>query len=71
LTAAQWEGVLWWVMLMTAAVAAMLSSAATMLDRWKPDWPTRKGRFRMHIASYCFLTVSILAFVMRGLLTPS
>ena len=49
---------------------AMLSITATMLDWRKSDWPTRQQRFRMHIASYCFLTVSILAFVMRGLLTP-
>jgi hypothetical protein len=28
-------------MLTTAAIAAMLSIAATMLDRRKSDWPTR------------------------------
>jgi hypothetical protein len=47
-----------------------ISITATMLDWRKSDWLARQQRFRMHIASYCFLTVSILAFVMRGLLTP-
>jgi hypothetical protein len=70
LTAAQWEAALWWIMLTSAVIGAMLSIMATMLDRRKSDWPTRQQRFRMHIASYCFLTFSILAFVMRGLLTP-
>jgi hypothetical protein len=70
LTAAQWEAALWWVMLTSAVIGAMLSITATMLDWRKSDWPARQQRFRMHIASYCFLTVSILAFVMRGLLTP-
>jgi hypothetical protein len=70
LTAAQWETPLWWVMLTAAAIAATLSIAATILDRRKPCWPTRQQRFRMHIASYCCLTISVLAFVMRGLLTP-
>jgi hypothetical protein len=57
-------------MLTSAAIGAMLSITATMLDRRKSDWPTPQQRFRMHIASYCFLTVSVLAFVMRGLSTP-
>jgi hypothetical protein len=70
LTAAQWEAALWWVMLTSAVIGAMLSITATMLDWRKSDWPRRQQRFRMHIASYCFLTVSVLAFVMRGLLTP-
>ncbi len=70
MTAAQWEATLWWMMLASAAIAAMLSIAATALDRRKSDWPTRRQRFHMHIASYCFLTISILAFVVRGLLTP-
>ena len=70
MTPVQWEAALWWVMLTAAGVAAMLSIAATILDRRKPHWPTHEQRFRMHVASYCFLTISILAFVMRGLLTP-
>ena len=70
MTLVQWEAALWWVMLTTAGMAAMLSIGATILDRRKPYWPTQEQRFRMHVASYCFLTISILAFVMRGLLTP-
>jgi hypothetical protein len=70
LTLVQWEAALWWVMLTTAGMAATLSIGATILDRRKPYWPTHEQRFRMHVASYCFLTISILAFVMRGLLMP-
>ena len=70
MTLVQWEAALWWVMLMTAGMAAMLSIGATILVRRKPCWPTHEQRFCMHVASYCFLTISILAFVMRGLLMP-
>ena len=43
-------------------------------QRWVPGDCSAKTSMSMvaprHIASYCFLTVSVLAFVMRGLLTP-
>lgn len=43
-------------------------------QRWVPSDCSAKTSMSMvapmHIASYCFLTVSVLAFVMRGLLTP-
>ena len=71
LTAVEWETTLWWVMLTTAIIAALLSIAATVLDRRQAAWPTRRQRFLMHMACYGFLTVSVLAFVARGLLLPA
>ena len=68
LSAAEWDTALWWVMVTTAAVAAVLSITATALDRRQSAWPTRRQRFFMHMACYGFLTVSILVFVVRGLL---
>jgi hypothetical protein len=66
-----WDHYLWWVTVLTGSVAAALSLFATVIDHKQVEWPTRIQRFRMHIASYVFLTVSILGFVLRGLLGPS
>jgi hypothetical protein len=71
LTAAEWQNLLWWLMLATAVIAAALAIAATILDRRKPEWSTRQQRFLMHLASYGFLTGSILAFIALGLLRPA
>jgi hypothetical protein len=71
LTAPEWETPLWWMMVITGVTAALLSIATNCLDRRKSAWPTTKQRFLMHLASYGFLTVSILAFVLRGLLAPA
>jgi hypothetical protein len=66
-----WEGLLWWMMLSTGAIAAVLSIATNILDRRKAAWPTRQQRFLMHVVSYGFLTISVLVFVMRGLVSPT
>ena len=71
MNAGEWENALWWVMLASGAFAAALSIATTMLDRRKAAWPTHRQRFQMHLASYGFLTISILAFILRGLLQPA
>ena len=71
MTATEWDEPLWWVMVAAGVIAALLSIATNSLDRRKRDWPTRRQRFLMHLASYGFLTVSILAFVLRGLLAPA
>ncbi len=70
MSVAEWDTVLWWVMLAAGVSAAALSIVTTMLDRRKGDERTRRRRLHMHIASYCLLSVSILAFVLRGLLAP-
>ena len=71
LIAMNWEGLLWWTMLSTGMIAAVLSITANVLDRQKAARPTTQQRFLMHIVSYGFLTISILVFVVRGLLTPA
>lgn len=58
-------------MVITGGVAAALSLIVTVLDRKQAQWPTRIQRFRLHIASYVFLTISIMGFVLRGLLGTS
>ena len=67
----EWEHLLWWTMVGTGAVAAALSIAASIFDRSPNIWLTTQRRFFLHIASYGFLTISILTFVLRGLLTPA
>jgi hypothetical protein len=65
------ESLLWWTMLSTGVMAAVLSITTNLLDRQKAAWPTRQQRFLMHMVSYGFLTISVLVFVVRGLLSPT
>ena len=67
----EWEDLLWWVMLLSGVAAASLSLGTNALDRRKAAWPTPRQRFLLHIVSYGFVSVSVLAFVMRGLLSPT
>ena len=69
--AAEWEKVLWWTMLSTGIAAATLGIAANALDHRNENWPARRQRFWLHMASYAFLSVSVLVFALRGLLTPA
>jgi hypothetical protein len=71
LTVTDWEYLLWWTMVGTGIVAAALSVATSIFDRSRNVWLTNQRRFFLHIASYGFLTISILTFVLRGLLTPA
>lgn len=65
-----WDETLWWATLSSGFVAAALSIATSVLDRRQVEWPTEKQRFLMHILSYGLLSVSILGFVLRGMLAP-
>ena len=65
------ESVLWWTMLSTGVMAAVLSITTNFLDRRKAAWPTRQQRFLMHMVGYGFLTISVLVFVVRGFLSPA
>jgi hypothetical protein len=67
----EWETALWWIMLSTGVAAAGIGIAANALDRRKANWPARHKRFWLHIASYGLLSISILAFALRGLSTPA
>jgi len=64
------DDVLWWVMVSIAIVAASLSIATSLLDRRDSQRPGRRARFLMHMVSYALVTVSVLIFVLRGLLGP-
>jgi hypothetical protein len=67
----EWESTLWWAMLSTGIAAAGISIAANALDRRKNNRPSEQQRFWLHIASYGLLSISILAFALRGLSTPA
>ena len=64
------DDVLWWVMVSIAVLAASLSVMTNILDRRDSRTPDRRTRFLMHIVSYVLMTVSILVFVLRGMLAP-
>jgi len=64
------DDVLWWVMVSVAISAAGLSITTSVLDRRDSRTPGRRARFLMHIVSYALMTVSVLIFVLRGLLGP-
>ena len=64
------DDVLWWVMVSIAVVAAGLSVMTNVLDRRDSRIPGRRMRFLMHLVSYALMTVSVLIFVLRGLLGP-
>ena len=64
------DDVLWWVMVSIAVVAAWLSVMTNVLDRRDSRIPDRRMRFLMHLVSYALMTVSVLIFVLRGLLGP-
>jgi hypothetical protein len=68
---AEWESVLWWTMLSTGVGAALISVVTNTLDRSKRGWPVKHQRFWLHVASYGLLSVSVLTFVLRGLINPA
>jgi hypothetical protein len=68
---ADWDETLWWATLSLGVAAAALSIATSVLDRRHVEWPTDHQRFLMHLLSYGLLSVSILGFVLRGLVAPA
>lgn len=64
------DTVLWWIMLVTGCAAAVLSLIAAALGRRNDADATAPQRFRLNMASYALLSVSILSFVARGFLLP-
>ena len=65
------DNFLWWFTLVTGVGAAALAICATVLDRRRDSRPTRSQRFALHIASYVLLSVSVLGFIIRGLIQPT
>lgn len=62
---------LWWTMLMTGMAGATISVVTGVFDRRCADWPNARQRLLLHIVSYGFMTLSILGFVLRGLIAPA
>jgi hypothetical protein len=62
---------LWWAMLMTGVAGAVISIVTGVFDRRGVEWPNARQRLLLHIVSYGFMTLSILAFVLRGLIAPA
>ena len=65
------DNFLWWLTLVTGVGAAILNICATILDRKQKSRPASNRGFVLHIASYVLLSVSILGFVIRGLILPT
>jgi hypothetical protein len=68
---AEWESVLWWTMLSTGISAALVSVGASTVDWSKRGWPRKHQRFWLHVTSYGLFSMSVLAFVLRGLINPA
>lgn len=61
---------LWWAMVTTGVAGAVISIVTGVFDRRRAAWPSARRRLVLHILSYGFMTLSILAFVLRGLIAP-
>jgi uncharacterized membrane protein len=62
---------LWLLGLVSGVLAAAIGIIASYLDRKASIWPTAQQRFYLHMASYVILSLSIVSFIIRGLLIPS
>lgn len=65
-----WDDVLWWLMLGTAIAAAAISVTTSVLDRHDSVWPGRRERYLLHMLGYLLMGLSMLIFVLRGILAP-
>jgi hypothetical protein len=70
LNGANWDDQLWWVMLSTGIAAALVSLGTGYIGRRLTSWVTDRQRFLLHMLSYLLLTISIVAFILRGLTSP-
>jgi hypothetical protein len=64
------DNFLWWFTLIAGLGAAGMSVGTSVLNRSKMR-PTPTQAFALHIASYVLLSLSILGFVVRGLVLPT
>lgn len=62
---------LWWIMLITGVAGGVVGIASSVVDRRRADWPNARQRLVLYISSYALMTLSILAFVLRGLIAPA
>ncbi len=61
---------LWWITVIAAIAAAILSGSTTIIARRGANWVTPRRRVVLDLVSYAIMTVSVLAFIARGLLAP-
>lgn len=64
------DATMWWIMVATGFAAAALGLFAAALGRRSNAEATATQRFRLTIASYVLLSLSVLTFATRGLLLP-
>lgn len=57
-------------MLGAGIAAALLSLGTGYIGRSLAGWVTDRQRFLLHMLSYVLLTISIVAFILRGLTSP-
>lgn len=57
-------------MLTTGIAAALVSTGTGYIGRRPATRMTDRQRFLLHMLSYVLLTISIVAFILRGLASP-
>jgi F0F1-type ATP synthase membrane subunit c/vacuolar-type H+-ATPase subunit K len=70
LSGADWDNRLWWITLAAGIAAVVVSVATGYIGRKLTGQTTERTRLKLHLLSYILLTVSVVAFVMRGLIAP-
>ena len=60
---------LWWIMLGAGMAAVVVSLGTSYIGYKQAGSISARQRFLLHMLSYILLTVSVLAFVVRGLIS--
>ena len=64
------ETILWWLMVTSGCAAAGLSLYTSALGLRREASEESQKRYRLNMVSYVLLSVSIMSFVVRGLMLP-
>jgi hypothetical protein len=70
LSETSWDNRLWWVMLVAGMAAALVSIGTGYVGRRQMVRITERQRLLLHLLSYVLLTLSMMAFILRGLSAP-
>lgn len=62
---------LWWIMVVTGAAAAVVSVGDSYMSYRGLVTMTSRQRLLLQVVSYLLLTMSIVAFISRGLISAS
>lgn len=60
---------LWWITLVAAVTAGIVSVTTSLLAKRRASWLTPRRRVMLELVSYAIMSVSVLTFVARGLMT--